>query len=112
MSGAKHRTGTESWQEFYRIYGKVVRDFAIRAGLTDSEADEVMNEASWRIKDQFKKRKKAGPGILATGADYSPAYSTDETTRTSMINRVPLRTLNSFSKPNTASISSPRRSMK
>src|ERR1035438_1621815 len=30
---------TESWQEFYRIYGKLVRDFAIQAGLTSTEAD-------------------------------------------------------------------------
>src|SRR5437667_8341077 len=76
---------TESWQEFYRIYGKLVRDFAIQAGLTDTEADEVvqetaiatarnlpefrydpkvcrfkawlLNQTSWRIKDQFKKRQ-------------------------------------------------------
>src|ERR1700756_4984368 len=84
------RTGddTESWQEFYRIYGKLVRDFAIQAGLTDTEADEVvqetaiamarhlpdyrydpkvcrfktwlLNQTSWRIKDQLKRRKKEG----------------------------------------------------
>jgi len=76
----------EGWQEFYRVYGKLVRDFAIRAGLTDTEADEVvqetaismarhlpeyrydpkvcrfktwlLNQATWRIKDQLKKRKK------------------------------------------------------
>ena len=75
----------ESWQEFYRVYGKLVRDFAIQAGLTDTEADEVvqetaiamarnlpefrydpkvcrfktwlLNQTSWRIKDQFKKRQ-------------------------------------------------------
>src|SRR6266568_4651933 len=79
---------TESWQEFYRIYVKLVRDFAIQAGLTDTEADEVvqetaiamarhlpeyrydpnvcrfktwlLNQASWRIKDQLKKRKAGG----------------------------------------------------
>lgn len=33
-----------SWQEFYRVYGKLVRDFAIKAGLTDSDADEVVQE--------------------------------------------------------------------
>src|SRR5712671_2245899 len=78
---------TESWQEFYRIYGKLVRDFALQAGLTDTEADEVvqetaiamarhlpdfrydpkvcrfktwlLNQSSWRIKDQLKKRQRA-----------------------------------------------------
>src|SRR6266513_3237396 len=87
---------TESWQEFYRIYGKLVRDFAIQAGLTDTEADEVvqetaiamarhlpefhydpkvcrfktwlLNQTSWRIKDQLKKRQRAaGPTGDAPG---------------------------------------------
>src|SRR5687767_11144618 len=87
----------ESWLQFYRVYGKLVRDFAIHAGLTDTEADEVVQEtaiatgrnlpkfrydpkvcrfktwllsqASWRIKDQFKKRNptKEIPAAL-TGA--------------------------------------------
>src|SRR6266699_2917415 len=75
---------TESWQEFYRVYGKLVRDFAVQAGLTDTEADEVvqettiavarrlsefrydpkvcrfktwlLNQTSWRIKDQLLRR--------------------------------------------------------
>jgi RNA polymerase sigma-70 factor (ECF subfamily) len=116
LNRLKQGDDTEGWQEFYRIYGKVVRDFAIHAGLTDSEADEVvqetaiaisrhlpqyrydrkvcrfktflLNQASWRVKDQFKKRKKT-TGNLAAGADRQPACSADETTRTSMINRVP-----------------------
>ena len=108
----------ESWQEFYRVYGKLVRDFAIQAGLTDTEADEVvqetaiamvrhlpkfrydpkvcrfktwlLNQASWRIKDQLKKRRKderlAGGSPARTGE--SPALPADET-RTATINRVP-----------------------
>src|SRR5258706_16422372 len=79
---------TESWQEFYQVYGKLVRDFALQAGLTDTEADDVvqetaigmarhlpeyrydpqvcrfktwlLNQTSWRIKDQLRKRKKDG----------------------------------------------------
>ena len=102
---------TESWQDFYRIYGKLVRDFAIQAGLTDTEADEVvqetaiamarhlpefhydpkvcrfktwlLNQASWRIKDQLKKRNRHA-GIVGG----SPVRPTDET-RTATINRVP-----------------------
>ena len=78
---------TQSWQEFYRVYGKLVRDFAIKVGLTDTEADEVvqetsiavarnlpefrydpkvcrfktwlLNQTSWRVKDQLRKRTKA-----------------------------------------------------
>jgi RNA polymerase sigma factor (sigma-70 family) len=108
---------TESWQEFYRIYGRLVRDFAIQAGLTDTEADEVvqetaiamarhlpeyqydpkvcrfktwlLNQASWRIRDQLKKRKKCAPEKVASPGVASPGLSPDETGRTSTINRVP-----------------------
>lgn len=102
----------ESWQEFYRVYGKLVRDFALQAGLTDTEADEVvqetaiamarhlpafrydpkvcrfktwlLNQTSWRIKDQFRKRQQAER--LVGG---SPAPISDETARTATIHRVP-----------------------
>ncbi len=109
---------TQSWQEFCRVYGKLVRDFALQAGLTDTEVDEVvqetaiamarhlpefrydpkvcrfktwlLNQASWRIKDQFKKRGRAKGGAGATPADAGrrPALP-DDTTRTATINRVP-----------------------
>src|SRR5436190_6144218 len=108
----------ESWQEFYRAYGKLVRDFAIHAGLTDTEADEVvqetaiavarhlpdfeydpkvcrfktwlLNQSSWRIKDQLKKRGRdarlAGESRARTGG--SPVLPRDET-RTATVERVP-----------------------
>jgi len=93
-----------------------VRDFAIQAGLTDTEADEVVqetaiamarnlpefhydpkvcrfktwlpNQASWRIKDRLKKRK-VGQASRLTGAGETPALLSDETARTATINRVP-----------------------
>ena len=108
---------TESWQTFYRIYGKLVRDFSIQAGLTDTEADEVvqetaiamarhlpdyrydpkvcrfktwlLNQASWRIKDQLKKRKKDAPANYSANAAPANTMPGDETARTSTINRVP-----------------------
>src|SRR5450631_1001601 len=98
----------QSWEDFYRIYGKLVRDFAIQAGLTDTEADEVvqetaiamsrhlpeyrydpkvcrfktwlLNQSSWRIKDQFKKRTKD------KAQHHSLGHDNDET---ATINRVP-----------------------
>jgi len=42
----KEGDDVEAWQEFCRIYGKLVRDFAIRAGLTGTEADEVVQETA------------------------------------------------------------------
>ena len=104
---------TESWREFYRIYGKLARDFAIHAGLTDTEADEVVQETAiaiarhlpeyrydpkvcrfktwllnvtqWRIQDQLKRRK--------TQASWAKGRSSesrqDDTARTETAHRVP-----------------------
>jgi RNA polymerase sigma-70 factor (ECF subfamily) len=75
---------SQSWQEFYRTYGGLLRFFAQKAGLTADEAEEVVQEtaigvarrlpeftydpkvcrfktwllnlARWRIKDQIRKR--------------------------------------------------------
>ena len=113
LNRLKSGEDTESWNEFYRIYGKLVRDFAIRAGLTDTEADEVvqetaiamsrhlpdfrydpnkcrfktwlLNQASWRIKDQLKKRRKEPSGNHAAPSGAAG----DETTQTATIHRVP-----------------------
>jgi RNA polymerase sigma-70 factor (ECF subfamily) len=104
---------TASWQEFYRIYGKLARDFAIQAGLTDAEADEVVQETaiamarhlpeyrydpkvcrfktwllnltSWRIKDQIKKRRKEA--AWTQGSSVEPLN--DDTARTATLHRVP-----------------------
>ena len=101
----------ESWSEFYRVYGKLIRDFALHAGLNDTEADEVvqetaialfrhlpefrydpkicrfktwlLNQTSWRIKDQLKKRRRSEG--FAPGA---PALSKGDSTRTETILRV------------------------
>jgi RNA polymerase sigma factor (sigma-70 family) len=113
LNRLKSGDDAESWQDFYRIYGKLVRDFAIQAGLTNTEAEEVvqetaiamsrhlleyrydpkvcrfktwlLNQTSWRIKDQFQKRKKE----TASMQDRSTEHDNDETARTSTINRVP-----------------------
>jgi len=75
----------QSWQEFYRIYGGLIRFFAEKAGLTADEAEEVVQETAigvarrlpdfiydpracrfktwllnltrWRIQDQLRKRR-------------------------------------------------------
>ncbi len=113
LNRLKSGDDAESWQTFYRIYGKLVRDFAVQAGLTNTEADEVvqetviamsrhlpeyrydpkacrfktwlLNQTSWRIKDQFKKRKKE----TASSQSQPPGHDDDESGRTATINRVP-----------------------
>ncbi len=77
-----------SWQEFFDTYGRLIYNVAVKAGLSDSEAQEVVQETviavvkkiaefrtdpargsfsawlmrttRWRIVDQFRKRQKAG----------------------------------------------------
>ena len=79
---------TQGWQDFYRLYGPLIRNFARKAGLTEDEAEEVVREtavsvarnlpgytydpkvcafktwllnlARWRITDQIRKRRKVG----------------------------------------------------
>jgi RNA polymerase sigma factor (sigma-70 family) len=113
LNRLKSGDDAESWQTFYRIYGKLARDFALQAGLNDTEADEVvqetaiamarhlpeyrydpkvcrfktwlLNQTSWRIKDQFKKRKT----VMTSMPSGSSANDNDETARTATINRVP-----------------------
>jgi len=109
---------TGSWKEFYRVYGKLVRDFAIRAGLTDTEADEVVQEtaiavarhlpeyiydprvcrfktwlltqSSWRIKDQFRKRQQSMrmSGRTSPGSGPGLADSREDTEHTPTAERV------------------------
>ena len=75
----------QSWQDFYRIYGGLIRHFAMKGGLNTDEAEEVVQETAigvarglpnfvydpakcrfktwllnlvkWRIQDQLRKRR-------------------------------------------------------
>lgn len=111
LNRLKSGDDVESWNEFYRVYGKLIRDFALHAGLNEIEADEVvqetaiamsrhlsefrydpkvcrfktwlLNQTSWRIKDQLKKRRRSEG--FAAGA---PALSKADSTRTETVLRV------------------------
>lgn len=104
----------DAWQEFTELYGRLIRDFAHRSGLTESEAEEVaqetaigvarhlpgfvydpevcrfkswlLNLARWRIQDQFRKHRQ--PGAPAGAAHQTPAPLRDPD-RTATIERVP-----------------------
>ena len=97
-----------SWQEFNDLYGRLIFGFAIKAGLTESEAQEVVQEtlvavaknlpafrydpkvcsfktwllnlSHWRVQDQLRKRMPAAP------ANHSKVPETD---RTATIERLP-----------------------
>ncbi len=98
----------DSWQDFFNTYWKFIYSVAIKGGLTDAEAQDVVQETvvtvakkikdfqmdtqrgsfkawlvhttKWRIADQFRKRTQAAEAI------HRPA---DDTARTSTVERVP-----------------------
>jgi RNA polymerase sigma-70 factor (ECF subfamily) len=97
----------KNWQEFFETYWKLIYSVAIKAGLTDSEAQDVVQETiitvakrvdglkydpalgsfkgwllhitRWRITDQFRKREPAD----AT----TPKRKRGDTSRTATIER-------------------------
>jgi RNA polymerase sigma factor (sigma-70 family) len=98
----------ESWREFFDAYGKLIYRFARKAGLSDAESQDVIqetllavakqmpgfrydpvngsfrrwlfNQARWRIADAFRKRLRA---------DFSPGAANDPSTSTGELERVP-----------------------
>jgi RNA polymerase sigma-70 factor (ECF subfamily) len=107
----------QSWQEFYRTYGGLIRFFAAKAGLTEDEAEEVVQETAigvarrlpeftydpkvcrfktwllnltrWRIQDQLRKRQKAGRPSQASDPANMSIQPADETATTATIERIP-----------------------
>jgi RNA polymerase sigma-70 factor (ECF subfamily) len=108
----KHPEDRESWQQFNDIYGKLVLGFALKAGLSQDEAQEVVQEtmisaakhlpdfrydpkvcsfktwllnlSQWRVQDQLRKRQ--APGAPPSSARVEAA---DDPNRTSTIERLP-----------------------
>lgn len=100
----------KKWQEFFDTYAKLILGAARKSGLTDAEAQEVVQETlitvakkidglkydpargsfkgwllnitRWRIADQFRKRK---PGQFSS----RPGAASDATRRTATIDRLP-----------------------
>jgi RNA polymerase sigma-70 factor (ECF subfamily) len=104
-----------SWQEFFDTYSTLIYNVAVKAGLTDAEAQEVVQETviavaknigqfktdpargsfsawlmqltRWRIADQFRKRGKQAP--CRSRAGWKPALPSDDTSSTGTMERVP-----------------------
>jgi len=98
LSRLKDYEDDESWQDFFHTYWKLIYGMAMRSGLTDTEAQEVVQETiiavskhmpdfkydrtkgsfkgwllqltRWRIQDQLRKRKRDANSI-ALGDDGS-----------------------------------------
>jgi RNA polymerase sigma factor (sigma-70 family) len=97
----------ESWQDFFNTYWRLIYSVAVRSGLTDSEAHDVVQETvltivrkigdfepgaehgsfrswllhatRWRITDQLRKRARVPAQSM---------HASDDTARTSTIERV------------------------
>ena len=108
LNRLKNWEDQQSWQDFFNTYWRLIYGVAIKAGLSDAEAQEVVQETfiavskkmqdfeydpsigsfkswllqstRWRILDQFRKRCKAP---LANGR------RSESTDRTSTIERIP-----------------------
>ena len=104
----KNWEDADSWKEFFEIYWKLIYGVAIKSGLTDVEAQEVVQETviavskkmpefnydpsvgsfkgwllhmtRWRINDQFRKRRHEAARLPQDG---------ESTTRTSPIDQIP-----------------------
>ena len=107
LSRLKDWSDDESWRDFFSTYWKLVYGVALKAGLTEQEAEEVVQETvitvarripefnydpavcsfktwllnltRWRIVDQLRKRKPDG-----SAARFRP----DSTARTATVERV------------------------
>jgi len=106
-----------SWQDFFNTYSRLIYNVAVKAGLSDAEAQEVVQETvvavarkigefkanpahgsfsawlmrltRWRIADQWRKRQ-AGPAPNPPGAGSNgPELRPDDTGSTGPIERVP-----------------------
>jgi len=86
LSRLKNHDDSKSWEDFFTTYWRLIYSVAVKAGLNDMEAQEVvqetviaiskkipefkynpetgsfkawlMNQTRWRIKDQFRKRQR------------------------------------------------------
>ena len=108
-----------SWQEFFDTYARLIHRVAVKAGLNDAEAQDVVQETiiivarkipgfkydpsigsfkSWlrvitrrRIEKQLKKRMpvKVGQAFRLSRSGGTPDLLSDETKRTETVERVP-----------------------
>ena len=119
LSRLKSWDDQASWREFFATYGRLIYCIAIKAGLTDAEAQDVVQETiiivarkipafkydpalgsfkSWlllitrrRIEKQLKKRMptRVGQASNLSGAGNIPVLLSDDTQRTATVERIP-----------------------
>jgi RNA polymerase sigma-70 factor (ECF subfamily) len=104
LSRLQDRDDQDSWKDFFDTYWRLIYSFAIKSGLTDAEAQDVVQETvisvakdiekfkrdrtlgtfkgwlrnltRWRIADQLRKRTRS---VLAGNNISTPSANPDET---------------------------------
>jgi RNA polymerase sigma-70 factor (ECF subfamily) len=117
LSRLKDWDDQASWREFFDTYWRLIYSTAIKAGLSHTEAEEVvqetiisvakhmaefkansahgsfkswlMNLTRWRITDQLRKRANVGQASSLSQPDRPAVTASDETSRTATIERIP-----------------------
>ena len=109
----------QGWEEFYRIYGGLIRHFAAKAGLTPEEAEDVvqetaigvarrlpefvydpkvcrfktwlLNQTRWQIRKQLDLRARAGGkgGPPEAMPGQAPGFHAEDTAGTDAMARIP-----------------------
>jgi RNA polymerase sigma factor (sigma-70 family) len=107
----------ESWRDFFDTYWRLIHATALRAGLTETEAQEVVQEVMivamkkmpeftydpgkdslkgwllavtrWKVADQFRKRERVGQPSRLPRSGETPDLPSDDTSRTATVERVP-----------------------
>jgi RNA polymerase sigma-70 factor (ECF subfamily) len=107
----------ESWRDFFDTYWRLIHATALKAGLTETEAEEVVQEmmmaaakkmpeftydpakdslkgwllavTRWKVADQFRKREKVGQPSRLPRSGETPDLPSDDTARTATVERVP-----------------------
>jgi len=100
LSRLKNADDSQSWQDFFDSYWKLIYGVAMKSGLTEVEAQEVvqetviavsrkmpefrydpsvgsfkawlLNQTRWRIQDQFRKRRRDAKAAPPPGLDEEP----------------------------------------
>ena len=106
-----------SWQDFFDSYWQLIYNVAVKAGLSDAQAQEVVQETviavakkigefktdpargsfsawlmqltRWRIADQWRKRGKVGQASCLSGAGETSAPFSEDTGSTGPMERIP-----------------------
>lgn len=107
----------DGWKEFYQVYSDLIRSFALKHGLTESEAEEVVQETAigvarnlpgyrhdparclfktwmlnltrWRISDALRRRQGLPPPSTPRESRDRRAPDSDDSSLTPWIERIP-----------------------